>query len=45
MACKTVTLPPFKATLTEKNPSTVAESLKSSAPISVELNLTTSERK
>jgi hypothetical protein len=45
MACKTVTLPPFKATLTERNPSTVAQSLNPSAPNSVELGLTTSERK
>ena len=45
MACKTVTLPPFKAILTEKNPSTIAQSINPSAPISVELNLITSERK
>jgi hypothetical protein len=48
MACKTVSLPPFRATLKEKNPSTIADSLNNSKnkpnSISEALNITSSER-
>jgi hypothetical protein len=43
MACKTVTLPPFKASLKVRNPSTVAQNLKPSS-VAESLDVTTSER-
>lgn len=44
MACKTVTLPPFKATLQERNPSSFAESL-IRVTVPGAYNITSSERK
>jgi hypothetical protein len=44
MACKTVTLPPFRAQLKVRNPSNVAQSIKPSTTAEV-LDVTTSERK